>query len=159
MIQLTNKEKELITKLGDPYYTVSNIEKWINRNDNVFANAPAALQAMGVKSYYEAIKRMATYSNEACYALVSLNDEYMQQTLIATNLAKEQARGAMKEHALVRLVELDIVKTAEMAAAMYDTAADCTPDTEIDALHVESDEVSLSFGNGHEERISIVMQP
>lgn len=49
MVKITDKEKELITKLGDPYYTVSNIEKWINRNDNVFANAPAALQAMGIK--------------------------------------------------------------------------------------------------------------
>ena len=37
MVKITDKEKELITKLGDPYYTVSNIEKWINRNDNVFA--------------------------------------------------------------------------------------------------------------------------
>ena len=53
MVKITDKEKELITKLGDPYYTVSNIEKWINRNDNVFANAPAALQAMGIKGYYE----------------------------------------------------------------------------------------------------------
>ena len=159
MIQLTDKEKELITKLGDPYYTVSNIEKWINRSDNVFTNAPAALQAMGVKGYYEAIKHMAAYPNEACYALVSWNDEYMQQALITTNLTKEQAQVAMKEHSLARLVELDIVKTAEMAAVTYDAAACCTPDTEIDVLHVGSDEVSISFGSGHEERISIVTQP
>ena len=159
MVKITDKEKELITKLGDPYYTVSNIEKWINRNDNVFANAPAALQAMGIKGYYEAMKRMVMYSNDACYALISWNDEYMQQALIATNLTKEQAQIAVKEHTLARLVELDIVETVEMAATMYDAAAGCTPDTEIDAFHVGSDEASISFGSDHEERISIVMQP
>lgn len=35
------------------------MEEWINRNDNVFVNAPAALQAMSAKGYYEAVKRMA----------------------------------------------------------------------------------------------------
>ena len=105
------------------------------------------------------MKRMVMYSNDACYALISWNDEYMQQALIATNLTKEQAQITMKEHALVRLVELDIAETAEIAAVMYDSAADCAPDTEIDALHVGSDEASISFGSGHEERISIVMQP
>ena len=98
-------------------------------------------------------------ASDACYALISWNDEYMQQALIATNLTKEQAQITMKEHTLARLVELDIVETVEMAATMYDAAANCTPDTEIDALHVGSDEASISFGSDHEERISIVMQP
>lgn len=39
-------------------------KKWINRNDNVFTNTPAALQAMGIKGYYEAVKRMTAYEME-----------------------------------------------------------------------------------------------
>ena len=59
MMTLTNKEKEIINRLGDELYTVEFLEEWLNRNDNVFTNAPAALQAMGAKGYYEAVRHMA----------------------------------------------------------------------------------------------------
>ena len=56
---MTDREKEIIKDLNHSLYTVEYLEQWANRNDNVFVNAPAALQAMGAKGYYEAVKRMA----------------------------------------------------------------------------------------------------
>lgn len=56
---MTEKEKSIVKELNHSLYTVEFLEEWINRNDNVFTNAPAALQAMGAKGYYEAVKRMA----------------------------------------------------------------------------------------------------
>ena len=58
-IVLSDKEKEIIGMLDDSLYTVEYIEEWINRNDNVFVNAPSALSAMGAKGFYQAVKRMA----------------------------------------------------------------------------------------------------
>ncbi len=56
---MTEKEKDIIKELDHSLYTVEFLEEWINRNDDVFANAAAALQAMSAKGYYEAVKRMA----------------------------------------------------------------------------------------------------
>ena len=58
---MTDREKEIVKRLNHSLYTVEYLEEWINRNDNVFVNAPAALQAMSAKGYYEAVKRMAAY--------------------------------------------------------------------------------------------------
>ena len=57
--EMTDREKEITKSLNHAIYTVEYLEEWINRDDNVFLNAPAALQAMGAKGYYEAIKRIA----------------------------------------------------------------------------------------------------
>lgn len=62
---MTDKEKEIVKRLAHPLYTVEYLEEWINRNDNVFVNAPAALQATGAKEYYEAVKRMAVNESES----------------------------------------------------------------------------------------------
>ena len=62
--EMTDREKEIVRGLKHPLYTVEYLEEWINRNDNVFTNAPAALQAMGAKGYYEAIKRIAGSDKE-----------------------------------------------------------------------------------------------
>ena len=56
---MTDREKDIVKRLNHSLYTVEYLEEWVNRNDNVFVNAPAALQAMGAKGYYEAVKRMA----------------------------------------------------------------------------------------------------
>ena len=56
---MTDKEKKIIRELAHPLYTVEFLEEWVNRNDNVFANAPAALQACMAKGFYEAVKFMA----------------------------------------------------------------------------------------------------
>lgn len=93
------------------------------------------------------------------YALLSWNDEYMQQTLLAVNLTEGMAQDEMRKNTIARLVGLDIAKSAEMAQAMYDAAADATLDTEINELHVGDEEVSICFGTGYKERISIVLQP
>lgn len=56
---MTEKEKEIVRELNHPLYTVEFLEEWKDRDDNVFVNAPAALQAMAVKGFYEAVKMMA----------------------------------------------------------------------------------------------------
>ena len=63
---MTDREKQIIRVIDHPIYTVEFLEEWTNRDDNVFINAPAALQAMGAKGFYEAIKRLAerTAGNE-----------------------------------------------------------------------------------------------
>ena len=61
---MTYKEKEVVRKLNHSLYTVEFLEEWINRNDNVFVNAPAALQTMGAKGFYEAVKAIANSEQE-----------------------------------------------------------------------------------------------
>ncbi len=53
---LSEKEKEVVTSLNHPLYTVEFLEEWVNRDDNVFANPVAALQVMGAKGFYDAVK-------------------------------------------------------------------------------------------------------
>ena len=60
---LTDEEKEIVEQLGHSLYTVDFLEEWLNRNDNVVVNAPAALQAMGASGFYEAVKCMARQKN------------------------------------------------------------------------------------------------
>jgi len=56
LIIITDEEKEVIRELRHGLYTVDFLEEWINRKDNVEANCIAALQAMGAKGYFQAIK-------------------------------------------------------------------------------------------------------
>lgn len=58
-IDMTDKEKEIVKELNHPLYTVEFLEEWKDHEDNVFVNAPAALQAMGANEFYEAVKKMA----------------------------------------------------------------------------------------------------
>lgn len=55
-IILTEKEKEVVASLNHPLYTVEFLEEWLNRNDDVFKNPVAALQTMGAKGFYDAVK-------------------------------------------------------------------------------------------------------
>lgn len=57
--KLTEAEKDIVRKLSHPLYTVDFLEEWINRNDDVFSNAPAALQACSAKGFYEAVQLIA----------------------------------------------------------------------------------------------------
>lgn len=56
MIKLSEDEKKFIEELNHPIYTAEWVEEWINRKDNVLVNAPAALQAMGARGFYEAVR-------------------------------------------------------------------------------------------------------
>lgn len=56
---MTDTEKRVVREIGHPIYTVEYLEEWINRNENVFINAPAALLAMGAKGFYEAVEILA----------------------------------------------------------------------------------------------------
>lgn len=58
-ITLTDAEKAIVEKLNCGCYTVEYLEHWINRNDLVEINAPAALVSMSAKGFYGAIKAMA----------------------------------------------------------------------------------------------------
>lgn len=54
-IKLSDNQKSIILQLGDSLHTVEFMEHWINRDDNVMINAPAALQAAEAKGFYRAI--------------------------------------------------------------------------------------------------------
>ncbi len=56
---MTDNEKRIVMGLNHPLYTVEFLELWKDRDDNVFVNAPAALQAMGANGFYEAVKQIA----------------------------------------------------------------------------------------------------
>lgn len=56
MIEISDKQKQIIRKLDHKLYTVEFLEEWLNRNDSVFVNAPAALQAMGADGFFAAVK-------------------------------------------------------------------------------------------------------
>lgn len=56
---MTEQEKKIVKLLNHPTYTVEYLEEWTNRNDNVFANAPAALAAMGANGFMLAVSAMA----------------------------------------------------------------------------------------------------
>lgn len=58
---MTDQEKEIVKDLNHPLYTVEYLEEWIDRNDSVSVNA---LQAVGARGYYEAVRRMATNKKE-----------------------------------------------------------------------------------------------
>jgi hypothetical protein len=57
-IFLSDAERTVITGLGHPLYTAEFLEEWINRDDSIFTNAIAALQAVAAKGFYEAVQRM-----------------------------------------------------------------------------------------------------
>ena len=54
-ITITEKQEALIIGLNDPLYTVEFLKEWVNRNDNVFINAPAALHAMAESGLFPAV--------------------------------------------------------------------------------------------------------
>lgn len=53
---MTENERKIVEELNHPLYTPEFIEQWEDWKGNVFSNAPAALQSMGV---IEAIKQIA----------------------------------------------------------------------------------------------------
>ena len=56
MIEISDKQKQIIRRLDHKLYTVEFLEEWLNRSDSVFVNAPAALQAMGADGFFAAVK-------------------------------------------------------------------------------------------------------
>lgn len=60
MKTLSDKEKDIIGMLDDPLYTVEFCEEWLSRDpENVFANAPAALQQSMVEGFVRAVELFA----------------------------------------------------------------------------------------------------
>lgn len=59
MIKLTELEKQIISELDHPLYTVEFIEDCINRKPDVLINSVFALLVMRVQGYYIAVHRMA----------------------------------------------------------------------------------------------------
>lgn len=55
----------MVRELNHPLYTVEFLQEWLERKDNVLINAPAALQAMGAKGFYEAIRKMVEHNMNA----------------------------------------------------------------------------------------------
>lgn len=61
MIEISDKQKQIIRKLDHKLYTVEFLEEWLNRSDSVFVNAPAALQAMGADGFFAAVKMIENW--------------------------------------------------------------------------------------------------
>ena len=57
-IKLTERQIDIVARLNDDIYTIDYLEEWLNRNDNVYINAPAALSAMGASGFYCAVAAM-----------------------------------------------------------------------------------------------------
>ena len=55
MVTLSEKQKDIISRLDDKLYTAEFLQEWLNNNDNVAVNAPGALQAMGAKGFFAAV--------------------------------------------------------------------------------------------------------
>ena len=68
-LNLSQREIEIIEILGHQLFTVDYLIKWLTRKDNVFVNAPAALEAMGAQGYYSAVKQLSELQNEALMKL------------------------------------------------------------------------------------------
>lgn len=67
MITLTEEQKEVIQKLNHPIYTVEYLQEWVNRDDNVLVNAPAALQAVAASGYLAAVDAILNCKSETGY--------------------------------------------------------------------------------------------
>lgn len=55
MVTLSEKQKGIIGRLNHKLYTAEFLQEWLNNNDDVFVNAPGALQAMGAKGFFAAV--------------------------------------------------------------------------------------------------------
>ena len=80
-IQMTEREKEIVTELNHELYTAEYLEHWINRNDSVALNASAALQAMGAHGFYEAVKLMAAGSSKEPVKMVEYLGDMVPEKL------------------------------------------------------------------------------
>ena len=67
MTTLTEEQKEVIRKLNHSLYTVEYLQEWINRDDNVITNAPAALQAVAASGYLAAVDAILDRISETDY--------------------------------------------------------------------------------------------
>lgn len=56
MRTMTERERDIVMRLGHPVYTVKYLEEWLNREDNVVVNPVAALSIMGAKGFYAAVQ-------------------------------------------------------------------------------------------------------
>lgn len=55
MEPLNATQRKIIEAIGSDLYTVKFCEEWKERRDNVFSNAPAALQGMAVSGFLAAV--------------------------------------------------------------------------------------------------------
>ena len=111
-----------------------------------------------VPSYAEDVEQV----NPKRYALLAWNDEYLDLYMVPfvpQNMTLEEAKEALAKRTKERLVELDIVKNNEDAAALFAKQAEAEYDDECDELHVGEYEATIRYGGGFEERIKIVEQP
>lgn len=90
------------------------------------------------------------------YLIISWNDEWLQQSIVVSGLSLSDAKKKLRETTLERLVQLDIAETSEEAEKMYEEAEKSTAGKWETTLSIGDDTVSILYGGGYEERISIV---
>lgn len=65
MSKLTDRERQVIKKLDHGLYTVEFVDEWLSReSENVFMNAPASLQRMGVEGFMSAVRSLCRLESE-----------------------------------------------------------------------------------------------
>jgi hypothetical protein len=66
-VYLSGAEKTIVAGLGHHVYTVQFLEEWLNREDHVFTNAPAALQCTAAWGFYAAVQQMVKAGGHITY--------------------------------------------------------------------------------------------
>lgn len=77
-VVLTAKEREIIDTWNAAPFTSEYVEHWVNRNDNVMINAPAALTAIEAKGFYRAVR--AAVLKEEREESITLTSRIREQT-------------------------------------------------------------------------------
>lgn len=89
-IVLTRKERMCIEELGDSIYTPKFIEEFVNRDENVFNNAPVALQIMGCDGYLKAVRNMLKLRKTKSF-VVCINSSYIRDAQMFASANKNIA--------------------------------------------------------------------
>jgi hypothetical protein len=116
-LYLSGAEQTIISGLNHSLYTADFIQEWINRDDNVFANAPAALQSAAANGYYEAVKAMNAAGGRISYKKEEaelLEKFYRIFSEISRECKKQDAKWGEQNHPM----------TADYKTADYTGCAD-----------------------------------
>ena len=88
-VTISMEEKALMFELGYDEKGISQLEHWINRNDLVQINAPAALMACEAKGKYAIIQRLAATGRNETMCIRDIGRR-LKKCRIKRNMTQEQ---------------------------------------------------------------------
>lgn len=152
--QMMDVIEDYVSKRENRLFGINPEEVSIKNNDydNLSKELRETLTKWGI--FEEIDKEQKASDGE--YLVISWNDEWLQQSVVASGLSLSDAKNKLRETTLERLVQLDIAETSEEAEKMYEEAEKSTGDKWEQILSIGDDTVSILYGGGYEERISIV---